>query len=79
MARAVLCPVCQGKGVIYGPAPLGTAFDTQCHGCAGKGWVEIVDAQELSWMPLNQCPACGRDRSAASLTGCPSGNHYGTF
>jgi len=25
------------------------------------------------------CPACGGDRKAPALTGCPNGSHYGTF
>lgn len=32
MGRAVLCPVCQGSG---------KKGDKTCHGCGGKGWVEI--------------------------------------
>lgn len=43
--KAVKCPVCGGKGKIV----KGTAFTTGgvvensevCHGCNGKGWVEV--------------------------------------
>ena len=39
--RAVTCPVCNGKGVVYGVAESG-AYPTQtCYGCNGKGWVEV--------------------------------------
>lgn len=32
MAKAVLCPVCNGEG----------EFKTRpCHGCDGKGWVQV--------------------------------------
>ena len=32
--RAVLCPVCCGKGKVNGKL---------CHGCNGKGWVTVYD------------------------------------
>lgn len=31
MAHAEVCPVCQGKG----------KGEATCHGCGGKGWVEV--------------------------------------
>ena len=34
MAKAVLCPVCMGQGMISGRV---------CHGCGGLGWVEVKD------------------------------------
>lgn len=33
MAEAVICPVCRGEGV--------TPTGKQCHGCDGKGWVQV--------------------------------------
>jgi excisionase family DNA binding protein len=36
MARAVLCPVCRGKGQYYRKGV--------CHGCNGKGWI-VKDEQ----------------------------------
>ncbi len=36
MAQAVICPVCLGKGKID---------EETCHGCGGKGWVEVQDYQ----------------------------------
>ena len=43
--RAVLCPVCSGKGSIFTPNTYSTGGgETKvCHGCAGKGWVEVHD------------------------------------
>ena len=41
MAKAVKCPVCEGKGVVYGIAETGAMPTTKCHGCLGKGWVEV--------------------------------------
>lgn len=34
MAKAVLCPVCSGSGKYE---------SNVCHGCGGKGWVEVSD------------------------------------
>jgi len=41
--KAVLCPVCSGKGSIFTPDTYSTGGgETKvCHGCAGKGWVEV--------------------------------------
>lgn len=36
--KAVLCPVCNGTGK-YNPGYL----ENTCHGCGGKGWVEVKD------------------------------------
>ena len=92
--RAVLCPVCNGKGVIYGIAESGAYPSTQCHGCGGKGWVEVSNdpPQDWNWkypypgvtisIPGNdptRCPACGGDRNDPTLTGCPKGSHYGAY
>jgi len=39
--HAAICPVCGGKGVVYGIAETG-AFPTEtCHGCGGLGWVTV--------------------------------------
>ncbi len=43
MSKAVLCPVCNGKGYILIDCiniPCEKEHKT-CHGCAGKGWVEL--------------------------------------
>jgi len=39
--KAVRCPVCYGKGIVYGVAETGAYPTTSCHGCAGKGWIEV--------------------------------------
>ena len=45
MSKAVLCPVCQGAGAVKEyPSPTGTSASPAtkvCHGCDGKGWVEV--------------------------------------
>jgi len=40
MAKAQLCPVCQGEGKYKGK---------KCHGCDGRGWVQ-VDEQVPVWL-----------------------------
>lgn len=50
MARAVVCPVCGGSGRVISPdfggtygllSPPTDTTDAICHGCRGKGWVEV--------------------------------------
>lgn len=45
MSKAVTCPVCNGTGKItkttVGVA--GGTFEVDCHGCGGKGWVEVAE------------------------------------
>jgi len=90
--KADLCPVCNGKGVIYGVAESGAYPTTTCYGCNGKGWVEVSESdynpiKELNWEYPNllvqpfvdKCPACGGDRNSPGGTGCPKGSHYGTY
>ena len=47
MAKAVICTVCQGNGRIWVPdSGQSTAIDAHwvtCHGCGGKGWIEVSD------------------------------------
>ena len=42
---AVVCPVCQGGGMLIVPENCTSASSTPitiiCHGCKGKGWVEV--------------------------------------
>ena len=65
--RAVLCPVCKGKGIVYGIAESG-AFPTQtCYGCCGKGWVEISNLDDR-FEPINN-----------SGTSYLRGSHYGSY
>ncbi|MFH1231242.1 MAG: hypothetical protein V1709_07065 [Planctomycetota bacterium] len=44
MSKAVLCPVCGGSGTIQpyddGQSPA-VPQPVICHGCGGKGWVEV--------------------------------------
>jgi len=43
--KAVLCPVCNGSGKYY---------VSPCHGCDGRGWVEIGD--DWYWYPPCEYP-----------------------
>jgi len=44
--KAVLCPVCNGSGKLVDQSPgiTTTLSDKLCHGCAGKGWVEVHES-----------------------------------
>ena len=45
MAHAEKCPVCNGEGKLPSDgSSTSSAIKTTCHGCKGKGWVEIADA-----------------------------------
>lgn len=41
--QAVICPVCNSRGKV--PADdSSTAAEKECHGCGGRGWVEVGSA-----------------------------------
>jgi hypothetical protein len=49
--HAEKCPVCGGSGQVSDPAcgsyaPLAARMKT-CHGCNGKGWVEVSDCESF--------------------------------
>lgn len=42
--RAQVCPVCNGRGKIGNNGFSATVVDEKtCHGCNGKGWVEVQE------------------------------------
>lgn len=47
MAKAVLCPVCGGSGkfllLLVPGSTSSVRQEVECHGCNGKGWVEVSD------------------------------------
>ena len=54
MAHAEVCPVCQGRGSIKNRTYtcLSTIIENledRCHGCQGKGWVEVSDEKSESY------------------------------
>jgi len=42
MAHSEICPVCQGKGKLEDKQV--THGEKTCHGCNGRGWVEVQDS-----------------------------------
>ncbi|KKK49569.1 hypothetical protein LCGC14_3133720 [marine sediment metagenome] len=49
--KAVKCPVCDGKGQIVNCFGEGGSYqEVDCHGCQGKGWVE-VGAPDIKFDP----------------------------
>ena len=49
MAQAVKCPICEGSGKV-----LDSLGKSQvCHGCGGRGWVEVRDTPPYPspWWP----------------------------
>ena len=41
---ALLCPVCKGSGKYTGD---------KCHGCNGRGWVQVPEDRPVLWHPLD--------------------------
>lgn len=58
MNKAQRCPVCFGRGKLKESYPGYTSVQLEkvCHGCGGKGWVE-VKAEEVEEVRI--CPECG--------------------
>ena len=82
--KAVLCPVCNGRGALPPRGECADYHETPCCGCGGKGWVEVgedspypAEAYEHTPFVETKCPACGGDRSFPGLASCPFGSHYG--
>lgn len=40
MAHAEKCPICDGSGKKSNPKNMDDTY-TKCHGCDGKGWIEV--------------------------------------
>lgn len=86
--KAVVCPVCQGSGTYKWSYPADTVVEHSkvCHGCWGKGWVEVQSDHMIHiedtlgyHAPEDCCPACGQKRTEQPLTSCPQGSHYGSY
>lgn len=41
--HAEICPICKGTGKITTGRDSTTPIEKTCHGCNGKGWIEIHD------------------------------------
>lgn len=51
VSRAVLCPVCVGRGKVapvWAVSTTGESWSVTCHGCGGKGWVEVHESCVVS-------------------------------
>jgi hypothetical protein len=52
MSHAEKCPVCGGTGEVF--KETGTSAGkaaTACHGCGGRGWVEVQDGAQYYSVP----------------------------
>jgi len=53
MSHTEICPICGGSGKIEQPEC--TAPVRPCHGCSGRGWVEIWQVEHpLAWPELTR-------------------------
>lgn len=46
------CPVCNGKGTIPQFSNTTSTAEITCHGCNGKGWVEVGDENVWEKFPV---------------------------
>lgn len=44
--KAVICPVCNGSGKYRATDSGGAWVESTCHGCCGKGWVEVNESAQ---------------------------------
>lgn len=63
--KAVLCPVCRGEGRYK---------DKPCHGCGGRGWVEVREISATS--PPSPLPPGWPQKFDTQTTTCPPGWQY---
>lgn len=61
MTHAQLCPICNGKGKIEDDFQHTAQELKQCHGCFGKGWVEVSDPIITTYNTQYYQCTCGRD------------------
>jgi len=81
--KAVLCPVCGGRGRTYFYDSTGTQGE-ECHACKECGYLLIPERSFVFPAPNTQtndgrCPTCGGDRGSPMGTACPIGSHYGVY
>lgn len=51
MAHAERCPICLGEGKIRPEGVWSEDYKATCHGCGGKGWIEVQDNENVA-VPL---------------------------
>jgi len=61
MRHGEQCPVCFGKGKLKKGLP-GSDKTFTCHGCNGKGWIEVQDLQYYynPYIPICTCSQTGQ-------------------
>lgn len=47
MAHAEICPICLGEGKIRPEGIWSEDCKITCHGCGGKGWVEVGNSDSI--------------------------------
>lgn len=58
--KAVLCPVCNGTGKLQPTGDQSGCELKTCHGCNGKGWVEVQEESysaypSMPWYEILPC------------------------
>ncbi len=50
-----ICPICGGKGKVKNTEPTAGA-EIGCHGCGGKGWIEVRNDNSVGIQPQPYYP-----------------------
>jgi len=73
MSKAQLCPVCGGSGVVHTPPPKESSAATwnilTCHGCGGKGWVEVSDCRDENKITITHPRVSAKQIAEAVVAG----------
>ena len=43
MSHSERCPLCDGNGTLPNDGRTTSAVEPTCHGCYGRGWIEVMD------------------------------------
>ena len=54
--HAEKCPICDGKGKIKKDDFKPLIDSETCHGCGGKGWIEVQDDTKTIYIPYPPYP-----------------------
>lgn len=69
--KAVKCPVCDGKGQIVNCFGEGGSYqEVDCHGCQGKGWVEVSGNGQTMEEKQSICRSCPRNKEGKCPLEC---------
>jgi hypothetical protein len=84
--RVDICPICGGTGIYTKVVPCEEGcckeeVDTQCHGCTGRGWIQI-DCKPgdnyndpCDWLDTEWRGGTSMTEARCTISTCPSCGH----